>query len=93
MPKCTSSICFTGASYGLKKFKSDYVHYIDNEINVKDVTNVNWVIGIGTTVNKCFDQNGVAWYLPYMLYHMQRTYVFIFYLMTYHQIHGGHSVV
>ena len=41
MPKYTSSICYTGASYGLKKFKSDYVHYIDNEINVKDVTNIN----------------------------------------------------
>ena len=61
--------------------------------NLKDVTKVDSFIGIGTTVNKCFYQNGVAWYLPCVLYHTQRTYVCIFYLKTYHQIHGGHSVV
>ena len=32
MPKSTPLIWYTGAYYGLKKFKIDYINYINNEI-------------------------------------------------------------
>ena len=40
--------------------KSDFVDYAEAEIPVKDVTKVNQVIMIGTTINKFIDTNGVA---------------------------------
>ena len=47
-------------SYGLKSFKSDCFDHIEAEIPFKDVTKVNQVIGVGTTVNSFMDKNGVA---------------------------------
>ena len=93
MPTSTPLIWYTGKSYGLKIFKSDSVHYIDSDIPVKDVTKVDWVIDIGTTVNKCFGNNGVAFYLPCVLYHIHYICVWLIYLQDYHHIHGGHSAV
>ena len=45
----------TGASYGLTPFRSDFIDYVKCEIPVRDVTKVNTVVGIGTTLHKFTD--------------------------------------
>ena len=42
----------TGAQFVLTPFKSDFVDYVECDIPIKDVTKVNKVIGIGTTIHK-----------------------------------------
>jgi len=42
----------TGASYGLTPFRSDFIDYVECDMPVRDVTKVNKVIGIGTTLHK-----------------------------------------
>ena len=54
----------TGASYGLTPFMSDFIDYVEFYIPVKDVTKVNRVIGIGTTLHKFIESNGRDIFLP-----------------------------
>ena len=49
-PKSLILIWDTGASYGLTPFRSDFIDYVECTIPVRDVTKVNTVIGIGTTL-------------------------------------------
>ncbi len=42
----------TGTSFGLTPFQSDFINYAECDIPVWDVTKVNKVIGIGTTIHK-----------------------------------------
>jgi hypothetical protein len=62
-----------GASYGLTPFWSDFIDYVKCEIPVRDVTKVNTVVGIGTTLHKFTDINGNPLYLPSVLYHLPET--------------------
>ena len=57
-PKTTMLIWDTGASYGLTPFRSDFIDYVQCDIPVRDVTKVNKVIGIGTTLHKFTDVKG-----------------------------------
>jgi len=57
-PKSLILIWDTGASYGLTPFRSDFIDYVKCEIPVRDVTKVNTVVGIGTTLHKFTDING-----------------------------------
>ena len=41
----------TGASFGLTPFRSDFIDYVQADIPVRDVSKVNKVIGIGTTLH------------------------------------------
>ena len=41
-----------GASFGLNPFQSDFIYYVEADIAVNDVTKINHVIGIGTTLHK-----------------------------------------
>ena len=41
----------TGASYGLTPFRSDFIDYVKSELPVRDVTKINTVVGIGTTLH------------------------------------------
>jgi hypothetical protein len=75
-----------GASYGLTPFRKC-------DIPVKDVTKVNKVIGIGTTLHKFTDTNGLPVYLSCVSYHLPETDVCLFSPQTYHQMHGGYSEV
>jgi hypothetical protein len=52
-PKSLILIWDTGTSYGLIPFRSDFIDYVKCEIPVRDVTKVNTVVGIGTTLHKC----------------------------------------
>ena len=74
-------------------FKINFVDYVEYDIPVNDITEINRVIGIDTATNNLIDTNGVVFYFSCVLYHTQKTYVFLFSLQTYHQIHRGHSVV
>jgi hypothetical protein len=91
--KNTVLIWDTGASFGLTPFRSDFVDYVECDIKVKDVTKVNTVIGIGTTISKFKDAKGADIFLPCVSYHLTTTDVRLFSPQTYHQMHGGTSEV
>ncbi len=92
-PKSLILIWDTGTSYGLTPFRSDFIDYVKCEIPVRDVTKVNTVVGIGTTLHKFTDINGNPVYLPCVSYHLPETDVRLFSPQTYHQMHGGYSEV
>jgi hypothetical protein len=77
----------------LTPFRSDFIDYVEYEIDVRDITKVNKVVGIGTTLHKFLDNNGNHVYLPCVSYHLPTTDVRLFSPQIYHQLHGGHSVV
>ncbi len=49
-PKSLILIWDVGASHGLTPFWSDFIDYVKCELPVRDVTKVNTVEGIGTTL-------------------------------------------
>jgi len=74
-----------GRVYGLTPFRSDFIDYVKCEIPVRDVTKVNTVVGIGTTLHNVTE--------PCVSYHLPKTDVHLFSPQTYHQMHGGYSEV
>ena len=92
-PKTLILIWDTGGSVGLTLFCSDFIDYVECEIDVHDVTKVNKVIGIGTTLHKFVDATGSNIYLPCVSYHLPTTDVRLFSPQVYHQIYGGDSLV
>jgi hypothetical protein len=92
-PKTLILIWDTGASAGLTPFRSDFIDYVKCVIDVRDITKVNKVVGIGTMLHKFVDNNGNHVYLPCVSYHLPLTDVRLFSPQVYHQLHGGHSVV
>ncbi len=57
-PKTLILIWDTGASAGLTPFWSDFIDYVVCEIDVCDITKVNKVVGIGTTLHNFVNNNG-----------------------------------
>ncbi len=92
-PKTLILIWDTGASAGLTAFWSEFIDYVECEIDVCDIPKVNKVVGIGTTLHKFVDNNDNHVYLPCVSYHLPMTNVRLFSPQIYHQLHGGHSVV
>jgi hypothetical protein len=92
-PRSVILIWDTGASYGLTPFCSDFIDYVECDIPVRDVTKVNKVIGIGTTLHKFTDTDGKPVFIPCVSYHLPQTDVRLFSPQTYHQMHGGYSEV
>ncbi len=92
-PKTLILIWDTGGSAGLTPFRSDFIDYVECKIDVRDVTKVNKVVGIGTTIHKFVDCDGTDVYLPCVSYHLPETDVRLFSPQVYHQIYGGHSIV
>jgi hypothetical protein len=92
-PRSVILIWDTCASYGLTPFPSDFIDYVECDIPVRDVTKVNKVIGIGTTLNKFTNTDGKLVFLPCVSYHLPQTDVRLFSPQTYHQMHGGYSEV
>ena len=60
----------TGASAGLTPFCSDFIDYVECEIDVWDITKVNKVVDIGTTLHRFVDTKGNDVYLPCVSYHL-----------------------
>ena len=79
-PKTLILIWDTGGSAGLTPFCSDFIDYVECDIEVCVVTKVNMVIGIGTTLHKFVDAagNGNNIYLPCVSYHLPSTDVRLF---------------
>ncbi len=77
--------------FGLTPFCSDFIDFVECDIPVRDVTKVNKVIGIGTTLHRFTDTNGNPVYLPCVSYHLPETDVRLFSPQIYHQNHGGFS--
>ncbi len=92
-PKTLILIWDTGASAGLTPFWSVFIDYVECEIDVRDITKVNKVVGIGTTLHKFEDNNGNHVCFPCVSYHLPSTDVRLFSPQIYYQLHGGHSVV
>jgi hypothetical protein len=82
-----------GTSFGLTPFRSDFIDYMACTIPVWNVTEVNNVIGIGTTLHKFTDTKGYPVYLPCVSYHLPQMDVHLFSPQTYCQMHGGYSKV
>ena len=51
-PKSLILIWDTGASFVLTRFRSEFIDYVEADIAVKDITKINNVIEIGTTLHK-----------------------------------------
>jgi hypothetical protein len=92
-PKTLILIWDTGGFAGLTPFCSDFIDYVECDIDVCDLTKVNKVIGIGTTLHKFVDVAGNNVYLPCVSYHLPSTDIRLFSPQIYHQVYGGHSVV
>ena len=92
-PRTTVLIYDTGASAGLTRHRCDFIDYVEIEIEVRDVTKANKVVGIGTTLHKFVDDKGMDVFLPCVAYHLPTTDVRLFSPQIYHQLHGGHSIV
>jgi hypothetical protein len=92
-PRSLILIWEMGASYRLTLFHSDFTNFVECDIPVWDVTKVNKVIRIGTTLHKSTDTDGKPVFLPCLSYHLPQTDVCLFFHQTYHQMHGGYSKV
>ena len=77
----------------MKPFSSDFIDYVECDIPVKDVTKVNRVIGIGTNLHNFIEINSQDIFLSCISYRLTQTYLQLFSPHTYHQMHGGCSVV
>ena len=89
-PKSLVLIWDTGASFGLTPFRSYFIEYVEADISEKDVTKINKVIGIGTTLQKFNNDKGKDFFLPCESYHIPQTDARLFSPQTYDQMLGGH---
>ena len=92
-PKSLILIWDTGESFVITTFRSDFIDYVESDIAVKDVTKINKVIGIGTTLHNFKNDKGKDVFLLCVSYHLTQTDVRLFSPQTYHQMHGAHSYV
>ena len=83
----------TGASFGLTPFRADFIDYVSCNIKVRDISKVNTVIGIGTTLHHFKTCTGESFYLPCLSYHLPSSEVRLFSPQTFHTLYGGKSVV
>ncbi len=72
-PNALILIWDTKASAGLMPFWSDFIDYVECKIDVCDITKVNKVVGIGSTLHKFVDNNDNHVYLPCVSYHLPTT--------------------
>jgi hypothetical protein len=77
-PKTLILIWDTGGSAGLTPFRSDFIDYVECDIDVRDVTKVNKVIDVGTTLHNFLYIAGNNVYLPCVSYHLPSTNIRLF---------------
>jgi hypothetical protein len=77
-PRSLVLIWDTGASYGLTPFDSGFIDYLESDIPVQDITRVNKIIGIGTTLHKFTNTDGKSVFLPCVSYHLPQMDVCLF---------------
>jgi hypothetical protein len=81
------------ASYGLTQLRSDFIDYVECDIPIWDVTKVDKVIRIGTTLHKRTNTDGKPVFLPCVSYHLLQTDICLFSPQTHHQMHDGYFKV
>ena len=74
----------TGASLGLTPYRADFVDYVEDNIPVRDVTKMNYVVGIGTLDYKFQNDKGEDVFLPCIAYHLPTADICLFSPQTYH---------
>ena len=92
-PRRMMFVWYTGASYGLIPFMNNLIYYVRCDITVKEVTKLNRVIGIVTTLHKFIEINGQDIFLPRIYYHLTQTDVNLFSPKIYHKSYVGNSLV
>ena len=92
-PDDTLLVYDLGASAGLTLFKSDFFDYVKCSIPVQDISKVNEVIGIGTTIHKFVDTKGRFVYLPQVACHLPSSEVCLFSPQVFHQSCGGKNII
>ena len=69
-PRMMFLVWYTRTSYGLTQSRGVLNDYVKCNIPVKEVTKVNRIIGIGTTLHKFIDSNGKYLFFPCISYHL-----------------------
>ena len=59
-------IWYMGSSYGLTPFRINIIDYVKFNIPVKDVTKINMVVVIGSTLHKLINSNGKKKYFSHV---------------------------
>ena len=72
-------------------FQSDFIYYVEADIAIKDVTKINHVVVIGTTIHRFKNDKWKDFFLHCVSYYLPTTDVCIFSPQTYHQMHRGNS--
>ena len=65
-------------------FRSDFIDYVEADIALQDVTKINNVIGIGTTLHNFKNDKGKDVFLPCVSYNLPTTDVRLFSIQIYH---------
>jgi hypothetical protein len=70
-------IWYTGTSFSLTPFGSDFIDYVACTIPIQDITKVNNVIGIGMTLHKFTDTKGFQsiFLVFHITYHRQMLFI------------------
>ncbi len=82
-----------GDSVDLTLFQCDFFNHVKCSIPVQDISKVNEVIGIGTTINKFVDTKGRFVYLPQMASHLPSSEVCLFSPQVFHWSCGGKRII
>ncbi len=69
--KHTPLIWDTGATHGLTPFLKDLIHYHLCDIQVKDISKINRVIGVGTAMYKFYATDGKDIFLPRVSFYLR----------------------
>jgi hypothetical protein len=91
--KHTPLIWDTGATHELTPLMKDFIHLHPCDIPVKDISKVNWVIGVGTVMRKFWATNGKDIFLPEVSFHLPTADIQLMSPQSYHQWWGGYSLV
>ena len=86
--KLTMLTLDTGVSFGLTYFRIDLIDHVKDSIPIKEITKVDWVVVIGTTIHKFVGVNGTNFYFTFVSSHIMSTDIILFPLHNYYQIHG-----
>ena len=89
--KTTQLVWDSEASFGLTFFLADSIDYVECDIDVKDISKLNKVIGFRTILHKFTATNSDLLHFPALSYHLPLADICFFSFQAYHQLCGGSS--
>ena len=87
--KTTPVVWDSGASFGLTTFCADFIVYVECDIDVRDISKFNKVVGFGITTYKLTATNGGFLSVPALSYHLPSADIQLFGSQASHQFYGG----